>query len=68
MAGMVEKVEEKEHPPAEAFMSPGRYFQGFLSPSRVRMLFHNVIQNSICWQHKSRNDNCDGPRESMLGI
>ena len=28
----------------------------------------DVIQNYMCWQHKSRNDNCDGPRDSMLGI
>lgn len=41
MAGVMDKVEEKEHPPAEAFMSPGRYFQGFLFPSGVPMLFHN---------------------------
>lgn len=62
---------EKRRPPVEAFMAPGRYFQGFLSPSRVPMLFHNkyVIQKlHVLAAQKLLNDNCDGPRESMLGI
>ena len=71
MPGVVEKAEEKEYPPAEALMSPGRYFQGFLLPSGVPMLFHNGPRDSklqACWRHKSLNDNHDGPRDSMLGM
>lgn len=66
MAGMVEKMEEKEHPQWKPLWHQGDTFRAsFLLPEcPCCFIMGDVIQNFMCWQHKSRNDNCDGPRES----